>query len=70
MKWFIINVIAICVYSLRSTTLDGSLDMKKLRDTKSIDILKILNIDEMKLNKTIEYDIEEEEVLKHKSIFS
>jgi hypothetical protein len=42
--------------------------MKGLTNTQGRDILKILNIDESKPNKTIEHEIQEAEVLKHRSI--
>jgi hypothetical protein len=66
MKFIIISLSFIAIQCLKLTTFDSALSLKGL-NTQSKDILKILNINQLKGNKTIDSEIEEAEILKHKS---
>jgi hypothetical protein len=67
MKTIILTFLFYYCYCLKVNTFDSALTAKTLSNTESIDILKILNLDEVKNNKTPNSEAEEEEVLKHKS---
>ena len=62
----LIVYLTVPIYSLNLQTFEGAVNLNSIGDTEGSDIIKILNLVELKRNPSSE-DSEEYDILKHKS---